>query len=174
MLEDKLKATDWEATDEAIEAQVARESYLQWLRDNEKRRESASTSTAQPQAQAHAKLPPSSGRSPACRSAGLASPKPGTSSSRFSPDAPRYPAGPCSSTSTSSSSSTSSSLSNSGSSSPGVAGGSGSAGGARGRKSPERKFELDETASFLNNLPPEMFGQYCGVYRQGCEPLIRT
>ena len=29
--------TDWEATNEAIEEQVARESYLQWLRDNEKR-----------------------------------------------------------------------------------------------------------------------------------------
>ena len=28
---------DWEATNEAIEEQVARESYLQWLRDNEKR-----------------------------------------------------------------------------------------------------------------------------------------
>jgi len=37
MLEDKLKATDWEATNEAIEEQVARESYLQWLRDNERR-----------------------------------------------------------------------------------------------------------------------------------------
>ena len=28
---------DWEATNEAIEEQVARESYLQWLRDNERR-----------------------------------------------------------------------------------------------------------------------------------------
>jgi OTU domain-containing protein 5 len=37
MLEDKLRATDWEATNEAIEEQVARESYLDWLRDNEKR-----------------------------------------------------------------------------------------------------------------------------------------
>jgi OTU domain-containing protein 5 len=37
MLEDKLRATDWEATNEAIEEQVARESYLQWLRDNEQR-----------------------------------------------------------------------------------------------------------------------------------------
>lgn len=40
MLEDKLRATDWEATNEAIEEQVARESYLQWLRDNEKRNSS--------------------------------------------------------------------------------------------------------------------------------------
>lgn len=37
MLEDKVRATDWEATNEAIEEQIARESYLQWLKDNEKR-----------------------------------------------------------------------------------------------------------------------------------------
>lgn len=33
MFEDKLKTTDWEATNEAIEEQIARESYLQWCRD---------------------------------------------------------------------------------------------------------------------------------------------
>lgn len=37
MLDDKLKATDWEATNEEIMELVARESYLQWLKDNEKR-----------------------------------------------------------------------------------------------------------------------------------------
>ncbi|EDO27268.1 predicted protein, partial [Nematostella vectensis] len=37
MLEDKLRATDWEATDEAMEEAVARESYLDWLQDSEKR-----------------------------------------------------------------------------------------------------------------------------------------
>lgn len=37
MLEDKLLATDWEATNDAIEEQVARESYLEWLRENENR-----------------------------------------------------------------------------------------------------------------------------------------
>ncbi|XP_071477958.1 uncharacterized protein [Diadema antillarum] len=37
MLQDKLIATDWEATNEAIEEQVARESFIQWLKDNEKR-----------------------------------------------------------------------------------------------------------------------------------------
>lgn len=49
MLEDKVRATDWEATNEAIEEQVARESYLQWLRENEKRGScdsSVSTQTA--------------------------------------------------------------------------------------------------------------------------------
>jgi len=37
MLEDKLLATDWEATNDAIEEQVARESYLEWVRENESR-----------------------------------------------------------------------------------------------------------------------------------------
>ena len=36
MLEDKLRSTDWEATYEAIEEAVARESYLTWLREQEK------------------------------------------------------------------------------------------------------------------------------------------
>ncbi|XP_075219366.1 OTU domain-containing protein 5-like isoform X2 [Lycorma delicatula] len=46
MLEDKLRATDWEATNEAIEEQVARDSYLQWLRDTEKREKTMHTATA--------------------------------------------------------------------------------------------------------------------------------
>ena len=37
MLADKLRCTDWEATNEAMEEAVARESYLEWLRDSEKR-----------------------------------------------------------------------------------------------------------------------------------------
>ena len=36
-LNNPFKFIDWEATNEAIEEQVARESYLQWLRDNERR-----------------------------------------------------------------------------------------------------------------------------------------
>ncbi|XP_051967518.1 OTU domain-containing protein 5-A-like [Xyrauchen texanus] len=51
MMEDKKRATDWEATNEAIEEQVARESYLQWLQDQEKqarqpRKASAACSSA--------------------------------------------------------------------------------------------------------------------------------
>ncbi|XP_063072669.1 OTU domain-containing protein 5-A-like [Engraulis encrasicolus] len=51
MLEDKKRATDWDATSEAIEEQVARESYLQWLQDQEKqqrqpRKASAACSSA--------------------------------------------------------------------------------------------------------------------------------
>lgn len=37
MLDDKLKATDWEATNDEMLELVARESYLQWLKDSEKR-----------------------------------------------------------------------------------------------------------------------------------------
>ena len=37
MLEDKMHATDWEATNEALEEAVARESYYEWLKENEKR-----------------------------------------------------------------------------------------------------------------------------------------
>ncbi len=48
MLEDKLKHTDWEATNEAIEEQVARESYLQWIRDNERRRKQQSAEHQKP------------------------------------------------------------------------------------------------------------------------------
>ncbi|XP_017081220.1 OTU domain-containing protein 5-B [Drosophila eugracilis] len=41
MFEDKLKTTDWEATNEAIEEQIARESYLQWCRENMQRSRSS-------------------------------------------------------------------------------------------------------------------------------------
>ena len=37
MLEDKIRATDYEATAEALEEQVASESYLDYLRDIDKR-----------------------------------------------------------------------------------------------------------------------------------------
>ncbi|KAM3847273.1 OTU domain-containing protein 5 isoform 3-T4 [Vipera latastei] len=71
MLEDKKRATDWEATNEAIEEQVARESYLQWLRDQEKqarqpRKASATCSSAT--AAAASGLEEWSGRSPRQRS----------------------------------------------------------------------------------------------------------
>jgi len=46
MLEDKIKATDWEATNEALEEQVARESYIQFYRDVERRLKTESHSNA--------------------------------------------------------------------------------------------------------------------------------
>ena len=42
MLEDKMKATDWEAADEDIAEMVARESYLQWVKDNQNSKASVS------------------------------------------------------------------------------------------------------------------------------------
>ena len=41
MLKDKLRETDWEITDEAINEQVARESYTQWLEDCQKQKRRA-------------------------------------------------------------------------------------------------------------------------------------
>lgn len=49
MLEDKLFASDWEATNEAIEEQVARESYLEWLRENENRMHKKFKKSSSPQ-----------------------------------------------------------------------------------------------------------------------------
>lgn len=46
MLEDKIKATDWEATNEALEEQVARESYIQYYRDAERRLKTHPTAAA--------------------------------------------------------------------------------------------------------------------------------
>ncbi|XP_066566152.1 OTU domain-containing protein 5-A isoform X2 [Amia ocellicauda] len=71
MLEDKKRATDWEATNEAIEEQVARESYLQWLQDQEKQaRQPRKASATCSSATAAASSGPEewSGRSPRQRS----------------------------------------------------------------------------------------------------------
>jgi len=48
MLEDKLRETDWELTQDTIEEQVARESYLQWLKDQEKYGKMSKTSVSLP------------------------------------------------------------------------------------------------------------------------------
>ncbi|UXI19926.1 60S ribosomal protein l17 [Sarcoptes scabiei] len=37
LLDDEIRETDWEATNDAIEEQIARESYIEWLRENERR-----------------------------------------------------------------------------------------------------------------------------------------
>ncbi|XP_030639946.1 OTU domain-containing protein 5-A isoform X1 [Chanos chanos] len=84
MLEDKKRATDWEATNEAIEEQVARESYLQWLQDQEKqarqpRKASATCSSAT--AAASSGLEEWSARSPRQRSSAPSPENPDTSHS---------------------------------------------------------------------------------------------
>lgn len=45
MFEDKLKTTDWEATNEAIEEQIARESYLQWCREQQAKKQQQTYNT---------------------------------------------------------------------------------------------------------------------------------
>ncbi|MCJ8734711.1 hypothetical protein PDJAM_G00238520 [Pangasius djambal] len=91
MLEDKKRATDWEATNEAIEEQVARESYLQWLRDQEKqarqpRKASATCSSAT--AAASSGLEEWSARSPRHRSS---APSPENPDPAHSDPAPKPP-----------------------------------------------------------------------------------
>ncbi|KAF0885242.1 KCND1 protein, partial [Crocuta crocuta] len=107
MLEDKKRATDWEATNEAIEEQVARESYLQWLRDQEKqgsqpRKASATCSSAT--AAASSGLEEWTNRSPRQRSSasspehpelhtelGIKPPSPGTVLALAKPPSPCAP-----------------------------------------------------------------------------------
>ena len=135
MLEDKVKATDWEATNEAIEEQVARESYLDWLRENERRNRqqqrsghSATTSNAcdlrSPRTSAATSSSARNSPKPSPRASGsresasvspIASPAAGTSSAPVTTSKPDWGLGP--------------------------------------------GFELAETASFLGQLPPDMFGK---------------
>lgn len=61
MFEDKLKTTDWEATNEAIEEQIARESYLQWCRENLQRTKKGVSATVT--SQSNLSMPGSSGGS---------------------------------------------------------------------------------------------------------------
>ena len=69
---------DWEATNEAIEEQVARESYLAWLRDNERRNGGGAGGTAtaggRGTAGGNRRLPASTVTSGELRQAGAVSP----------------------------------------------------------------------------------------------------
>ncbi|KAL5014916.1 hypothetical protein ScPMuIL_009186 [Solemya velum] len=147
MLEDKLKETDWEVTQETIEEQVARESYLQWLRDNEKRAQrqgpvrSATCSATCSSVSDYSLLPESTCssesrniRSPRNRSA--------TNSAQNSPQRIEMldPTSP---------------------SSPKAQEIEHSQGGASGGSSPKGAvggFEMQETNSLMNQLPVSMFG----------------
>lgn len=108
MLEDKIRATDWEATNEAIEEQIARESYVEWLKENEMRshkmkKSASATSTTTGGTEG------SSNRSP-----NYVSP-------RSSPKA--------------------------------------SSSGSNDTYKARPDFSLIETASFMHQLPPQVFGQ---------------
>eukprot|EP00092_Neocalanus_flemingeri_P022135 GFUD01024011.1.p1 GENE.GFUD01024011.1~~GFUD01024011.1.p1 ORF type:complete len:552 (-),score=140.82 GFUD01024011.1:329-1984(-) len=141
MIEDKIKATDWEATNEAIEEQVARDSYLQWLADQEKvrgksRHPPAATVTSgqvSPRG-ASGTSSPRGGSSPRPRAGqsspkGSGSPRAGCSSQPDGRDSPKP-------------------------------------GSSRAHTVPHHPqpdhglgpgFHLRETASYLNGLPPDLF-----------------
>jgi len=143
MIEDKIKATDWEATNEAIEEQVARDSYLQWLADQEK-------------ARGKSRLPPAatvtSGQVSPRGASGASSPRGGSSprprlTGQSSPRGSGSPKAGCSSQPD-------------GRDSP-------KPGSSRSLPVPHHPqpdhglgpgFHLRETASYLNGLPQDMFG----------------
>ena len=147
MLEDKVKATDWEATNEAIEEQVARESYLDWLRENERRNRqqqrsghSATTSNA-----CDLRSPRTSA---ATSSSARNSPKPSfVEHQRKSPNASPRASGSRESASVS----------------PIASPAAGTSSAPVTTSKPDwglgPGFELAETASFLGQLPPDMFGK---------------
>ncbi|XP_066995460.1 OTU domain-containing protein 5-A [Anabrus simplex] len=133
MLEDKLRATDWEATNEAIEEQIARESYLQWLRDNEKR---SKTVRSPSETSSSATVTSAEIRSPRNRIPGSGPPSPTDLH-----HSPKHVDSDCYGESLEA-------CSQSSSSSPGCS----------GNKNQCQGFELLETASFINRLSPQMFG----------------
>jgi OTU domain-containing protein 5 len=161
MLEDKVKATDWEATNEAIEEQVARESYLDWLRENERRSRqqqrsghSATTSTnacelRSPRTTATASSSARNSPKPSFvehqRKSPNASPRASTSRSATTAPSTSPIASPAAGTSSSNPVNTSK---------PDWGLGPG--------------FELAETASFLGQLPPDMFGKL-HLYQSICK-----
>ena len=163
MLEDKLRATDWEATNEAIEEQVARDSYLQWIKDNEKRNKALRSATATSSATVTSlELRQSPRQSPRSR---LSVSTPPRTSPRASPRS-----SPCTSREEASNSVASTSTSSDTSTCSTSTGQSEGDNNGNPVTSPPREnirhiegFQLMETASFLNLLPPEMFGAYINL-----------
>ncbi|KAH7975941.1 hypothetical protein HPB52_006818 [Rhipicephalus sanguineus] len=162
MLEDKLRATDWEATSEALEEQVARESYLHWLRENEMRARKKTRSATATSSSSLSPLVEVGGNTAA--SGASSSPRGGRASprSRASPRTP--PLGGALSDQ-----SDAAAHAGDGKELSPKAGSSGlsssrdnlqqpSSGSAPHLQLQEEGFSLIETASFLNHLPPSIFG----------------
>lgn len=158
MLEDKVKATDWEATNEAIEEQVARESYLDWLRENERRNRQHQRCGA-------------TSSSAACNANELRSPRTtacsASSSSSSARNSPKPPSYLDHQHRKSPNASPKASGSREGASNSPVASSSTSSGSAPPSTAVQKTdwglgagFELAETASFLGQLPPDMFGRF--------------
>ena len=167
MLEDKVKATDWEATNEAIEEQVARESYLDWLRENERRnRQQRSLSSATASSSAEHLRSPRTSTSSSARNSPKLSLAEQQHRDRRSPNASPKASGSREGTS----------VSPMASPAPGT---SSAALNACNSGSSNKKdwglgpgFELAETASFLGQLPPDMFGIKCPSFIFDCKSLI--
>ncbi|XP_054719585.1 OTU domain-containing protein 5-A-like [Uloborus diversus] len=147
MLEDKLRATDWEATNEAIEEQVARESYFQWLRDNELKsrkkvgRTATATSSSSLMDNLSGSMSPQSNRVMSrSRCSNSASSSPKIHDSHSGENESKSPENCLAGTSAYHLSQASDACASSSSSSH------------------SNGFSLDETASFLNQLPPSVFG----------------
>ncbi|XP_059091845.1 OTU domain-containing protein 5-like [Tigriopus californicus] len=171
MLEDKLKATDWEATNEAIEEQVARESYLQWLRDNERRNGSKSASASATVTSGDLRTPKGMTSPKASCSKQMGSPKHHSSllHAAVAGASANSPKAGCSTQCESPLPCTSSQSSQT---AFGQCPGSTSNGSLNSSESSEEAtssapsnvgrdydgFQLFETASFLSGLPPNMFG----------------
>jgi len=171
MLEDKIRATDWEATNEAIEEQVARESYLAWLRDNERRNGGGAAGTAtaggRGSAGGNRRLPASTVTSGELRQAGAVSPGvAATSDAKGSSPSEAAAAHLAAATAAASSPSRSPkpgcSFKTTNSPRAGCSSerDSPKPGGSTSPKnvSSSKGFQWSETASFLNGLPPGMFG----------------
>ena len=138
MIEDKLKATDWEATDVAVAEQVARDSYLQWLADQEKNRTAAGAGRHPPAATV---------------TSGAVSPRAAAaSSSSTSTNVSSAPSGLLSSPRTSPKAGCSYQSDSGRADSP-------KPGSSRSDHGLGPGFHLRETASFLNGLPPDAFGE---------------
>ncbi|XP_047470620.1 OTU domain-containing protein 5-like [Penaeus chinensis] len=175
MLEDKIRATDFEATNDAIEEQVAHESYLQWLRDNEKRSKSQRPPSS-PSSSGHSErcrgrtsplhpAPQPEGSSDTARSSPRSSPR----TSELARLSPRGSTSPMGSTSSHGSTSPRGSSSPRGSTSSkdtamestedqAVPGSSKDPMPSSSGYSNMGEFMVNERASFLNLLPSDIFG----------------
>lgn len=168
MLEDKIRATDFEATTEAIEEQVANESYLEYVRDMEKRKKaqqrigaSSSSSSTVSQTSSQSALVtentnsspphPSSRKSPPHRSLRNSPSRSHRTSPRNSPryDPSASPKATKSGCKKENKSEGNADLAVPGSSKDPVPSCS---------NNDTKEFALDEKASFLQDLPPDMFG----------------
>ncbi|MPC07965.1 OTU domain-containing protein 5 [Portunus trituberculatus] len=170
MLEDKIRATDYEATSEAIEEQVAHESYLQWLRENDQRskgqRSPSSTSSSEaadrcPRGRSSPlhQTPPAEGSSDTSRS----SPR----SSQCSGELPRLPPRGATPTSPRGSSSSKDAPTPGPEHYPAVPGSSKDPmPSSSGHSVSIGDFTVNERASFLNHLPPHIFGSRAPVARR--------